>query len=384
LGTYTLSQLGNGDGYISFAANPYNGSWNLAHIDNLSISNLTGTISDVFLTWNGFFGNNWNTTQVNWTGAGGIWNNNLFCNAIFGAAGVGTINLTNIVARSITFNTAGYTLTNGSLTLTGPQAITNNANATIATPIISGALNKFGAATLTLSGTNTYSGGTTVNAGTLQLVANGGNCPVIGTLTVNSGATVTTTGDGTGLGFNSAQQVNELNINGGTVSSAGTMYVWNLTNNGVNLTGGILQGNSLQWGDTVVNSYASRTTSVIGGQVIIRADDNSANASLLQLNVARGTATPDLLVSANLAESGQPVNVTAAYAWEGGHCGLVKTGTGILRLTGSVQISGVISVEAGTLDFAPSALNTNARIWVASSANLLLSASGTNTVKAYT
>jgi len=202
-------------------------------------------------------------------------------------------------------------------------------------------------------------------------------------LTVNSGATVTTTGDGTGLGFNSAQQVTALNINGGTVSSAGTMYVWNLTNNGVNLTGGILQGNSLQWGDTVVNSYASSSTSFIAGQINIRADDNSANASLLQLNVVRGTATPDLLVSANLAESGQPVNVAAAYAWEGGHCGLVKTGTGILRLTGSVQISGVISVEAGTLDFAPSALNTNARIWVASSAKLLLSTAGTNMVKGF-
>lgn len=38
VGTYTLSQLTAADGYLSFAACPYNGSWNLTRIDNLSIS----------------------------------------------------------------------------------------------------------------------------------------------------------------------------------------------------------------------------------------------------------------------------------------------------------------------------------------------------------
>jgi alpha-L-rhamnosidase len=37
IGTYTLPQLGAGDGYLSFSANPYNGSWNLTRIDNLRI-----------------------------------------------------------------------------------------------------------------------------------------------------------------------------------------------------------------------------------------------------------------------------------------------------------------------------------------------------------
>ncbi len=38
IGTYPLSQLASGDGYLSFSANPYNGSWNLTRIDNLSIA----------------------------------------------------------------------------------------------------------------------------------------------------------------------------------------------------------------------------------------------------------------------------------------------------------------------------------------------------------
>lgn len=38
LGTYTLPQLTSGDGYLSFAANPYNGSWNITRIDNLQVT----------------------------------------------------------------------------------------------------------------------------------------------------------------------------------------------------------------------------------------------------------------------------------------------------------------------------------------------------------
>jgi hypothetical protein len=41
LGTYSLPQLALGDGYLSFGANPYNGSWNLTRIDNLNISFVT-------------------------------------------------------------------------------------------------------------------------------------------------------------------------------------------------------------------------------------------------------------------------------------------------------------------------------------------------------
>jgi autotransporter-associated beta strand protein len=336
--------------------------------------------ANLMMTWTGAQNGNWNESTANWTNSLGFnkwYNSQLSPNhALFGATGVGTVTLAAaMTAQSITFNNAGYTLTGGSLTLTGTSAITNNANATIVSPITSGALNKYGTGTLTLSGNSTFSGGTTVNAGTLQLTANSGNCPVTGALTVNPGATVTTTGDGTGLGWNGGQRVTTLNINGGTVSSAGSIHIWNLSG-GVNLTGGTLSANSLQWGDTVVNTFASSTNSVIAGQLNIRADDNSANASLLQLNVADGPAATDLLISANITQSGLPVGATT-----GGRCGITKTGAGTLRITGAVQITGMISVEAGTLDFAPSAVNTNARIAVASGAHLLLSNAGTNLVK---
>jgi autotransporter-associated beta strand protein len=135
-------------------------------------------------------------------------------------------------------------------------------------------------------------------------------------------------------------------------------------------------GNSFEWGDTMVNTLASGSTSVISGRINIRADNNSANSSLLTFNVADGPAATDLLVTAALTQSGRPVGSTT-----GGNCGLVKKGAGTLRLTGAVQLTGLISVEAGTLDLAPSSLMTNARINVANGARLALSAAGTNAVK---
>lgn len=44
VGSYTLPQLGTGDGYLSFGANPYNGSWNITRIDNLNISHILSPI----------------------------------------------------------------------------------------------------------------------------------------------------------------------------------------------------------------------------------------------------------------------------------------------------------------------------------------------------
>jgi len=211
VGTYTLSQLGSGDGYISFGADPYDSSSDLAHIGSLSITNLTGTIATRFLTWTGVVEANWNTTQTNWSG--GVGWDNVYDNAIFGATAPGTVMLTEaITAQSITFNAAGYTLTGGSLALTGPQAITNNADAVIGSPIDASALNKFGTGTLTLGGSNLYLGTLSVKAGAVSLAG-----PFL------DGCTMVSLAAGT-----------RLNLN-----FTGTNAIASLTINGTNLPTGI-------------------------------------------------------------------------------------------------------------------------------------------------
>ncbi|MGJ8658075.1 MAG: autotransporter-associated beta strand repeat-containing protein [Akkermansiaceae bacterium] len=109
-----------------------------------------------------------------------------------------------------------------------------------------GGLNKLGAGTLTLSGANTYTGGTNVNSGTLTL-ENGGSISHaaanttlgngstdVGTLQLNSGSSLITSNllignSGTG----------NLLINGGTVNSASATLAFNASSGGnVTVSGG--------------------------------------------------------------------------------------------------------------------------------------------------
>ena len=118
----------------------------------------------------------WNTGSTNWGGA--VWTPG--ADAVFSATGVGTVTVsgTQTLADSLTslcFDTAGYKLTGGTLSLPpGTSGFNVNADAEIAS-VIAGAGNliKSGTGTLTLTGGNTYYGATTVNSGTLKL-GNGG------------------------------------------------------------------------------------------------------------------------------------------------------------------------------------------------------------------
>jgi fibronectin-binding autotransporter adhesin len=98
--------------------------------------------------------------------------------AVFGGpGGAVTIQGSGInAAAGLEFATDGYSLAGGRLTLTGSSTAANTvtvgsgATATIASVLAgSGGVNKAGPGTLVLSGSNTYTGGTTVAAGTLQV-----------------------------------------------------------------------------------------------------------------------------------------------------------------------------------------------------------------------
>ena len=117
----------------------------------------------------------------------------------------GTIATTAVDGKAVTFDTSLYTFsqdgtviakgdTAGALTISG--AITGTA-----------ALAKVGAGTLTLTGANTYSGGTTVNAGTLKAASLG-----TGDITVTGGTLELTS---------SISTQGNLSITGGTLAFAG-------------------------------------------------------------------------------------------------------------------------------------------------------------------
>lgn len=138
-------------------------------------------------TWNSTDTTKWfvSTENTQWVTTAG---------AVFaGTAGTVTVNGTQTVGRGLTFSTTGYTLTGGNITLNGSNATLNtittdtSVSATIDS-VLSGSngLTKAGNGTLTLSGTNTYAGTTTVSTGTLLI--NGDQTSATGLVSVSASA----------------------------------------------------------------------------------------------------------------------------------------------------------------------------------------------------
>jgi autotransporter-associated beta strand protein len=224
---------------------------------------------------------------------------------------------------------------------------------------------KTGAGKLVLQAEQAYTGGTTVNSGVLEVEGINGRGRLNGTLGIGPGASVVLTGDGSGLGYQG--QITQVAINGGSLVSAGAQHLWNISG-GVQLTGGTLSSNGgvsstsaspIQWGNTPLASQASATTSTVAGRIHIRRDAGS----ILRVDVADGSAATDLEISAALTESAP-------------NCGLVKSGAGKLKLSGTVNLSGVLTVRDGTLDLSTATLGAGIRINVLKGGSIIAPAAG--------
>ena len=210
----------------------------------------------------------------------------------------------------------------------------------------SGGLEKAGTGTLILANSNAYSGGTTVNAGTLQLntaaigITGGG----VGTLqpgglvTVNSGATLRVNAtDALGYYVGSTGTI-------GLVGGAMTITAGIHTNVGyLGLTAGTIS--SLGAGDSSgnfifnggVTTFASTAPSVINATTVsLRDSVDSSSSGLTQFNVARGSGPVDLIISSNLTGVA-------------GGAGVQMVGPGIMWLTGNGSYLGSTEIDSGTL-----------------------------------
>ncbi|NLS97836.1 MAG: cadherin-like domain-containing protein, partial [Planctomycetaceae bacterium] len=129
------------------------------------------------------------------TGARATWDNAAGQTAVFaGTAGTATLASAASVDR-IEFLTAGYSISGGSITLTGPKLTAADGTSTIVSPLAgSVGLTKLGDGTLVLSGSNTYAGGTIVSDGTLQIGA-GGTKGTLGSGAVSGSSSGTLTFD---------------------------------------------------------------------------------------------------------------------------------------------------------------------------------------------
>jgi fibronectin-binding autotransporter adhesin len=201
---------------------------------------------------------------------------------------------------------------------------------------------KEGAGTMEVTVHSYFRGGLDLNGGALKVSGgNGGYGFFDGTVNVNSGTTLETVSDGTGLGWQSGWKPAAVNISGGTITTAGVSHIWGISG-GINMTGGTLQSNNgvsdpnggqLEWNYTDVTTNASADTATIGGRIRIRGDGGYSGISF---NVANGAAATDLLVSAAVTEASSGLGIT-------------KSGSGTMVLSGSNNYTGSTTVSAGTL-----------------------------------
>ncbi|MFN7560831.1 MAG: autotransporter-associated beta strand repeat-containing protein [Prosthecobacter sp.] len=183
------------------------------------------------------------------------------------------------------------------------------------------ALTKTGTATLTLNGANTYTGGTIVSNGTLQLGATGS---ITGALTVSALAGVTATFDN-----NSRPTILTGGITLGGADAAATPTIINTGGTGSITLGG--------------NVLYDGTNNPLGGSIAAPLDLGTAARTFTANDSA--TATTDLAI-------------TGAVSSTSGNVGANGIGL-ILDGTGSGLITGAISLVNGTTDGANADLTKN-------------------------
>ncbi|MEO7098306.1 MAG: autotransporter-associated beta strand repeat-containing protein [Luteolibacter sp.] len=397
LGTATSGNTYKLLDYSSLGGTGFSG-FSLASLPSRAIGNLVNTGTGInlsltsldFLKWTGSLSNDWNTAATNWklnsTNAATNYINSPGDAVVFDDSSSNPnvdINTVDVTPTSVTFNNnLNDYYVQGSKSIAGLTGIVKNNGAAV-----------------TLALANTYSGGTTLNAGTLNI----NNSSAIGTgvLTIAGG---TIDANGVTLTTNNAQNWNsdftftgtgDLNMGSGAVTMSASRAI---TTNGATLTvGGIVSGTGMSLtkngpGTLVlggVNTYNSGTNLNAG---TLQLNQTTGAAATGTFNVAGGTLVfnppannfgyaPAINLTANTAISkigNFQINYTGVLTGTGN---VVDVSTGASRLYMNGTVSGVsqFNVSSGAMGFdlsignrggsAPVNVSNGASLWFANATN---------------
>lgn len=275
----------------------------------------------------------------------------------------GGVNVTN----GMTFQTTGYDVQGGTITLAG-AAIANNTITTdtgVTTTISSEfagttGMTKSGAGSLTLSASNSFSGNVAVNAGTLQIasdsalgntandLANNGTLKTTATIALDAGRDVSGSGtydiaDGTTLTVNG-----NVNNTTTTLANTGTLD---------------LQGGTRSLGAITISAPMALNAA---GAI------NATGLTASGVNSGTATINPDIVFTAgdktlNVAAGGT-VDLNGAISNGGGTGRIAKSGSGTLILSGANTMGGLrvgstaaTPTDGGTVILENSAIGSQAQ-----------------------
>ena len=365
----------------------------------------------------------WSATSRAWTDANGAIPNSIMQPqpgmAVFGGTpGAVTVSNSdgNVAALGLQFATDGYTLTGDALQLIGSNGAApvirvgdgssagTGMTATV-TNVLTGSdgLAKNDLGTLVLTGNSIYTGGTTINAGSLQL-GNGGNSGMIagdvannGTLAFDHGddiafaGTISGSGALTQLGSGSVTLTADNTYAGGTVIAAGTLRIGNGGGSG-SIVGNIRDDGALVFdrGDTLIFAgaiagqgslmQAGAGTLILNGDSSAFAGSTTVQSGTLEIGDA---ATPSASLGGKVTVAGGATlrghgsvtgNVTNnGTVWAGGSIGTLtikgnytQTAAGtlnvdampggqasLLAISGSANLAGSALVLEGTGQWSP-------------------------------
>ena len=365
--TYTARGVAPGTGiYIGFwdalgAGGSAPGLTGVSIVNSSTTYTWNGGVSGVWTNGGGGWLDNFANTATNYSNARPVVAQ--FTNA---AAGTNvTVASDGVTVGAVEVSGANHTISGGSITMTNTAWTVASSRTAIVGSTLAGTtgLAKSGSGVLVLSGSNSYSGTTTISNGTLRI----GNTGTTGSY---SGDTVVASG-GT-LAFSRT----DAYTHGGAISGAGavtkvdagavTLTASNSYSGVTTLFAGTLvadNANALGSGDITFRPEG-------GNQGTIRYTAASAGTDWAS-RIKNSTGTIRLNTDGN--------NVTLAGAMDSSNTqGFVKSGAGTLTLSGNNAYTGATIVSGGVLQLnrtGGQSLGTTASVSVSSGATLLISQS---------
>lgn len=233
-----------------------------------------------------------------------------------------------------------FDVTSGTLTVSAN--VTNGA----ATP---GSVTKNGAGTLLLNGTNTYTGATTVTAGTVQLQGGAAIADAAGAVSVGLGGTLQLLANETVSSYAGAGDLvgandSTLALGAFTLTTTGAAAIANVTTSG----GAIVAGTTIT--DTDDDNNATGTGLALQAAAGIGTAANPIETTLSNLEASGGTGGVSIANTGNVIIGG--VNAVNGVSANGDD--IILTSTGSLTVTENITVTGagneviITSTDAAT------------------------------------